>query len=61
MPWSGPQSGGEAMASQKSRSAAQRSPGALPAMRAALIAPIEVPAIQLGAISCSVSASNAPA
>jgi hypothetical protein len=30
-------------------------------MRAALIAPIEVPAIQLGAISCSVSASKTPA
>jgi hypothetical protein len=46
---------------QKDRSFSSRSPGTLPAMIAALIAPIEMPAIQSGSIFCSLSASKAPA
>ena len=39
---------GAVMPSQNCRSLATRSPGALPAMIAALIAPIEMPATQSG-------------
>ncbi len=46
---------------QNSCSFAQRCSGALPAMSAALIAPIEMPATQSGCRPASVSASQAPA
>ena len=42
---------------QNSRNRSTRELGGLPAMMAALIAPIEMPAIQLGWISASASAS----
>ncbi len=41
-------SGSAVMASQKPRSFSSRSSGGLPAIRAALMAPIEIPAIQSG-------------
>ena len=47
--------------SQKLRSAARRAPGRLPAIRAALIEPIEMPATQSGSCPARQSASYAPA
>ena len=49
------------MPSQKARRLATRRSGGLPAMMAALIAPIEMPATQEGSKPCMQSASNAPA
>jgi hypothetical protein len=51
----------ELTSSQNSRKRTTRSPGALPAMSALLMAPMEVPATQFGAMCSAASASNTPA
>ena len=68
VPWPGETSGGSSGAngndetpSQNSRSRSTRSAGGLPAMSAALIAPIEMPATQSGVWCIAASDSNTPA
>ncbi len=61
MSGSGGEKPGWQMVCQNSRSLASRCSGALPAMIAVFSAPMEMPAIQFGAMPAASSPSNTPA